>query len=93
MEECGETVQEICKIFRFGLTGDSHHVLGRNHLGCLEAEIGDIMAMMKLVVESDIGLTFEGIEAAAEAKLIKVKQWMKHKPNEPVAGSRSTTEA
>ena len=84
MEECGETVQEICKIFRFGMDAQSYHVVGDSHAQRLESELGDIMAMMKLLVDSNIGITPEGLERAAEAKLIKVAQWMKHKPESVV---------
>lgn len=78
-EECAETVQEICKIKRFGISGDSHHVHGKDHLACLEQEIGDLYAMIEMVVDSGIGLTWLGVGAAKEKKLEKVKQWMTYK--------------
>ncbi len=77
-EEAGEIVQEICKIKRFGLHEESHHVRGSSHLACLEQEIGDIICIVKLLQESGIGLTVDGIMAAAERKEIKVTKWMKY---------------
>lgn len=78
MEECGETVQEICKIMRFGLTSESHHTLGSNHLTCLEQELGDIIALIEIVRDSNIGITAYGLEQAKQKKLNKVNNWMKH---------------
>lgn len=83
-EECAEVSQEICKIFRFGIEGDSHHALGKDHRACLESEIGDLLAMIEMVIDSDIGLTQEGINAAKEKKLEKVVKWMTHKKPVPV---------
>lgn len=79
MEECSEAVQEICKIFRFGLHATSHHSPDKNHIACLIQELGDIIAMIELVVESDIGITDEKLYIAKSMKREKVKKWMKHK--------------
>lgn len=75
-EECGETIQEICKIKRFGLNEKSHHVEDQTHLECLESEIGDLLAMIELVRLSGIGITVEGLEKAKQKKLDKVLKWM-----------------
>lgn len=79
MEECGETVQEICKIKRFGLHEESHHVRGSSHLTCLENELGDIIGIIDMLIDSDLGLNRSNILAAAERKKIKVVKWMKYK--------------
>lgn len=75
-EECGETIQEICKITRFGIDAKSHHVPNNNHLACLIQEIGDIIAVVELLVDSDMGITDEQIYIAKALKLEKVKKWM-----------------
>lgn len=83
MEECGETVQEICKVFRFGLFNESHHYDDhRSHLTCLSNEIGDIMGMVELLTESGIGLNKNTIAEAAAKKREKVIKWMTHSKNE-----------
>ena len=85
MEECGETVQEICKIFRFGLEATSHHSPDKNHIACLTQELGDIIAMIELVTEAGIGISDEKIYVAKEMKREKVKKWMKNKkPNDKI---------
>jgi hypothetical protein len=84
MEECAETTQEICKIQRFGLNNLSHHSTDKSHLECLQQEVGDLLAMIEMVVDSDIGLTWLGVGAAKAKKLEKVKKWMTHKPPVPV---------
>ena len=85
MEECGETIQEICKIQRFGIDEMSHHVKDMTHAQCLEQELGDLLAMVQMVMESDIGVTEVGLEVAKQKKLCKVTKWMNYKkpgPNE-----------
>lgn len=78
-EECGELVQEKSKIFRFGFTEPSCHIEGFTHQQCLEQEIGDLLAMIELLVDSEMGITYNGIEAAKQRKLQKVGKWMTHK--------------
>lgn len=79
MEECSETIQEICKIQRFGISNMSHHAVSKTHLECLTQEIGDLLAMIHLVKESGIGITEEGLHIARREKLIKVVKWMTNK--------------
>ena len=79
-EECGETVQEICKITRFGLNKVSHHTVGKSHLECLTQELGDLLAMIQMVAESGIGVTEAGLKQAMANKLAKVQLWMYNKP-------------
>lgn len=83
MEECGETIQEICKITRFGIGEGSHHVEGKTHLQCLTQELGDLYAMIEMVVDSELGITWLDVGAAKAKKLEKVKKWMTHKKPEP----------
>lgn len=70
MEECGEATQAASKIIRFGIDD----VKREN----LEKEIGDVLAMMKLVDE-EVGLDQERILAYADAKLVKVEKFMTNK--------------
>ena len=87
-EECGELVQEKSKIFRFGIREESWHVRGKTHLECFEQEIGDLLCIVELLVDSEIGLTEEGITAAMDRKKEKLPDWMTHKkPTPVVAGS------
>jgi NTP pyrophosphatase (non-canonical NTP hydrolase) len=75
-EECGEAVQEICKIKRFGITKESWHVEGQTHLQCLEQELGDLLAMIEMVRDARMGITEAGLQAAKKKKLEKVLKWM-----------------
>jgi NTP pyrophosphatase (non-canonical NTP hydrolase) len=75
-EECGEAIQEICKIKRFGIVKESHHVDGQNHLQCLEQELGDLLAMIEMVRDSRMGITESGLQVAKKKKLEKVVKWM-----------------
>jgi NTP pyrophosphatase (non-canonical NTP hydrolase) len=70
MEECGEAIQAASKIIRFGVDDTKRENL--------EREIGDVLAMMKLVDE-EVGLDQDRILEYAEAKLKKVEQYMTNK--------------
>jgi NTP pyrophosphatase (non-canonical NTP hydrolase) len=82
-EECGETVQEVCKIMRFGYLANSHHVLGESHMERLEHELGDLLAMVDMIRDSTMGITAEGLEEAKQKKLEKVSKWMTHSKSTP----------
>ena len=43
--------------------------------------MGDILAMIELVKDADIGITNEALAAAKQAKLNKVVLWMTHAKN------------
>jgi NTP pyrophosphatase (non-canonical NTP hydrolase) len=78
-EECAEVSQAASKSIRFGLDATYQD---RSNRARLESEIGDLMAMIKLVTEEG-NLNPDNMIAAAEAKLIKVEKFMKNgKPNE-----------
>ena len=78
-EECAEVVQEKSKIFRFGLDKESWHIKGKTHAECLEQELGDVLAMIDLLLYSGIGISKQGLDAAKEKKTEKVLNWMTHK--------------
>lgn len=72
-EECAEAIVEVSKIRRFGL--DSiHHKTGIKHSTMLETELGDVVAMIDILVEQGI-IDTVAIDFAKEAKKEKLKQW------------------
>ena len=72
-EECAEVIVEVSKCRRFGI--DSQHYKTQvPHREMLEQELGDVMAMIKLLLEDGV-ITVEGIEAAAERKIEKLHKW------------------
>ena len=73
-EECAEVQQAAIKCIRFGM--DSMYC-GETNRVQLEAELGDFMAMFRLILEES-DLCEENIMAAAERKLIKVEHFMKN---------------
>jgi NTP pyrophosphatase (non-canonical NTP hydrolase) len=73
-EECAEVIQEISKIFRFGL--DEMHKDGMLHRSKLETEVGDLLCMIDLLVEYNL-INKENIEAAKINKQHKLKTWSK----------------
>lgn len=71
-EEAAEVIQEISKIFRFGI--DELHRDGMTHRAKLESEVGDLLCMIDLMI--DHGLVAVGhIESARLAKIDKLKQY------------------
>ena len=70
-EECAEVTQAISKVFRFGMENTYNGVSGREHL---EEEIGDLMCMIDLLIDS--GMVSESAVMTAKAeKLNKLKMW------------------
>lgn len=73
-EECAEVIQEISKIFRFGIA--ELHKDGMSHQEKLEMEIGDLLCMINLLTSH--GLVRPDVVAqAVENKSNKLKQWSK----------------
>jgi len=72
-EECAEVTQAISKIFRFGF--DSvHPVTNKSNMQSLEEEVGDLLAMIDIMVERCI-VSDDKINAARLAKKEKLKIW------------------
>ena len=73
-EECGEVIVDVSKCFRFGpdqiMEGQELTNLQR-----LEKELGDLKAMVELLVDLNVGVTHENIENAKRLKFIKLKHW------------------
>jgi NTP pyrophosphatase (non-canonical NTP hydrolase) len=74
-EECGEVIVAISKIFRFGF--DSRWPEGGvDNRARLTEELGDLMAMVKLMSEHGI-IDIEEMSKAGERKITKLKTWSK----------------
>ena len=73
-EECAEVAKEVSKIMRFG-PDQIKPGKEKTNIQVLEEELGDLLAMIELLVDKDIGVTNEGLELAKKAKFEKLKQW------------------
>lgn len=69
-EECAEVIQEISKIFRFGI--DNSHKDGMTHRTKLEMEVGDLLAMIDLLLEHKI-IDKDYIDSYKLQKIAKLK--------------------
>lgn len=73
-EECAEVIQEISKIFRFGI--NETHKDGISHQEKLELEVGDLLCMIMLMTEHGL-VRSEQVNTAIKNKQSKLKQWSK----------------
>lgn len=73
-EECAEVIQEISKIFRFGI--DEDHKDGIRHQEKLEMEVGDLLCMISLMTQHGL-IRPEQVSIAVENKQSKLKKWSK----------------
>jgi NTP pyrophosphatase (non-canonical NTP hydrolase) len=73
-EECAEVIQEISKIFRFGI--DQTHKDGMQHQEKLEMEVGDLLCMINLMTQYGL-IRPDQVNDAVENKQSKLKQWSK----------------
>lgn len=72
-EECAEVIVEISKCRRFGF--DSvHYRTGVKHQSMLEQEIGDVLAMIDILLEQGVVEQTALIEAKINKKQ-KLQQW------------------
>lgn len=71
-EEAAEVIQEVSKIFRFGI--DATHKDGIPHKQKLTEEVGDFLAMIDLLVEQGVLVPSE-LDAAKQAKIAKLRIW------------------
>jgi NTP pyrophosphatase (non-canonical NTP hydrolase) len=72
-EECGELIQVISKVRRFGI--DEIHLKDRiPNRQRLAEEIGDVACMIQLLVEFGI-VDVEAVESAMQKKVEKLKVW------------------
>lgn len=72
-EECAEVVQEVSKIFRFGID-TVHYKTGLKHSTMLEIEVGDVLALVDILIEQGV-LDRQRLDIAVENKKEKLKEW------------------
>ena len=74
-EECAEVIVEVSKIRRFGLnTAHYKSDMKHTHRTMLEMEIGDVLALIDILLEQDV-ISSQNLEIAKERKKEKLKQW------------------
>jgi NTP pyrophosphatase (non-canonical NTP hydrolase) len=76
-EECAEVIQAISKCKRFGpdqvYSNDPKDET--TNMKKVEKELGDVQAMVGLLIGKRIGVSRTGIAKAKEQKLQKLKKW------------------
>ena len=72
-EECAENVQAVSKIFRFDFDG-RHPDKSYNNREHLEEEVGDLLAMIDLMLENNI-VAWANVNKARRKKFEKLQQW------------------
>jgi len=70
-EECAEVTQAISKVFRFGMEDSYKGQTNREHL---EEEVGDLMCMIDLLIDSGM-LDEATVMAAKNEKMNKLMTW------------------
>jgi NTP pyrophosphatase (non-canonical NTP hydrolase) len=72
-EECAEVIVEVSKIRRFGLDELSWHT-NLSHRSTLEMEVGDMLAMVDILIEQGI-IDQDKLNLAKSNKIEKLKKW------------------
>lgn len=72
-EECAEVTQSISKVFRFGFES-KHPVTNKTNRESLEEELGDLLAMIDILVQKCI-VSDSNINLARHKKKEKLKVW------------------
>ena len=72
-EECAEVIQAVSKVRRFGINNykPGKPKTNREHL---EEELGDLLAMVDIMLEQDI-VSWGNLEVAKKAKIEKLCKW------------------
>lgn len=73
-EECAEVIVEISKCFRFG-PDQMMEGLDVTNIQRLQKELGDLQAMIELLIKQKVGVTSAGLTEARKAKFEKLKVW------------------
>lgn len=73
-EECAEVIVDISKCFRFG-PDQCMMDTDETNIQRLQKELGDVQALVDLLVKKNIGVTKAGINTAKQHKLNKLKIW------------------
>ena len=73
-EECAEVTQAVSKCFRFG---PDHMKPNKpmTNIQMLQEELGDLLAMIELLVDNNVGVNNSGLEEAKKNKFKKLKRW------------------
>lgn len=74
-EECAEVSQAISKIFRFGFESNHPDMIKSNRKR-LEEEVGDLLAMVDILIEKCI-ISDTNVNQARQEKKQKLKVWSK----------------
>jgi NTP pyrophosphatase (non-canonical NTP hydrolase) len=74
-EECAEAIVEVSKVRRFGFD-DKHYKSGLTHRTHLQIELGDVLAMIDILVDQGV-VSREGLEMAKLQKKDKLTKWSK----------------
>ena len=72
-EECAEVIVEVSKCRRFGLDS-KHYKTGLAHSTMLENEIGDVLAMVNILLEQGV-ISQTNLDVAKQNKKDKLKKW------------------
>ena len=72
-EECAEVIVEVSKCNRFGMSS-KHYKTGIQHSKMLEMEIGDVLAMVDILVDQGV-LDRDELDIAIQNKKEKLKLW------------------
>ena len=72
-EECAEVIVEVSKCNRFGMDSN-HYKTGIQHSKMLEMEIGDVLAMIDILVTQGV-LDRDELAIAIQNKKEKLKLW------------------
>lgn len=72
-EECAECIQAVSKIFRFGFN-NSHPDKPQNNREHLAEEVGDLQAMIDLLLQNNI-VDKDQVLLARDNKFNKLRKW------------------
>ena len=70
-EECAEVTKAISKIFRFGLLSQHN---GQSNRQRLAEEVGDLMCMIDLLIDTDM-ISEAEVMTAKNEKMMKLQTW------------------
>jgi NTP pyrophosphatase (non-canonical NTP hydrolase) len=72
-EEAAEVIQAVSKVRRFGMD-NAKHGEGPTNREHLEEELGDMLAMIDILMEMDF-VSWGNVNAAKRKKIEKLKKW------------------
>jgi len=76
-EECAEVIVEVSKIRRFGLdTAHFRSDMQHTHRTMLEMEIGDVLALVDILLEQDV-IDQSRLDQYKQNKKDKLRKWSK----------------